>query len=149
VISREFATKIKMKKLQNYLILLIAITLIGCTTTHSVAELNDELFFKESPKIVTDGNQYFLRFVYSDKEGAWGFAMYTSSEIYNDSLIFYIPVTTSSGNLRGRVQFEEIKSSEKIKIIKKEKVFWKEKNGTFIPLVIHRMTNEELKQAEN
>jgi len=96
-------------KLPFYSMLLCCIlALTGCAVNRSITNLNNDIFFRQPPKIVVIENQYFIRFVYSDRDDAHRFAMSTESKVVNNSLIFYLPVTTSSYDMSGRTQFEEI-----------------------------------------
>jgi hypothetical protein len=116
----------------------------GCTTSErSIASLNDEQYFNEAPKIVIYENRYFLRFQYSDKNNAWGFYMFIHSKFKKDSLIFYLPATTSSGSMRGRIQFQEITSGKELKAIIENNFFWEEPDGGF-----RKMNKENLKEEE-
>jgi hypothetical protein len=122
----------------SFLIISILAALSGCTSSRSITSLNNELYFKESPKIIVIEDSYYLRFIYSDTQNANGFAMFTESKIINDSLIFYLPVTTSSFNRKGMTQFEEIITKNKIEIIKNGKVFWKNPDESIIHMEIQQ-----------
>lgn len=124
-------------------IVLSAGLLTGCISTRSFVALNNKTYFKQPPKIVTKDNRYFMRFVYGDSEDSQGFFMMTWSRIEGDKLIFYLPATSSSGSLRGRVQYEEVKTIEKINRINDHKAFWEEPDGTLIQLPIEPINNED------
>ena len=129
-----------MKNLRLLVLLNLSYFFVACSLKGFIA-LNDEYYFSESPKIVTKENRYFLRFRYSDAENAWGFYMFTESIMKEDKVIFYIPATTSTGDKRGRLQFEEIISEGKIDFIKKGAVFW-EVEGKLTPLMIEVMSED-------
>jgi hypothetical protein len=116
---------------------------VGCTSTKSITSHNNIKYFKESPSIVSYQTRYFLRFVYSDESSA--FFMMCESKVKNDSLIYYLPVTTSSGNLSGKPQFQEIIKENEIDIIKKKKIFWEEPDGSHVPMTIEQLKDEEIK----
>jgi hypothetical protein len=123
---------IMQKHILNLLLTFLIFFVVGCSSTQSISFHVDNKYFKESPLIVHTESRFFLKFVYSDSENASGFAMYTESNIENDSLIFYLPVTTSSFNMRGKTQYEEITSDEKIKIIAEGNVFWKQPDNSLV-----------------
>lgn len=126
-----------------YCALIGVLILSGCVSSSSIASLNDRDYFKESPKIVTYEGRYFMRFVYPDPEG-FVFFMMADSKVNNDSLIYYLPVTTSSGNMRGRVQFQETVKANEIEIIKKNRVFWEEPNGSLVAMDVGQLKAEEI-----
>lgn len=129
-----------MKNRQILFILGLILLIGSCSKSGSIISHNDTRYFKESPKIVTKDNRYFLRWQYSDNTKANLFYMMSSSEIINDTLQFSIPVSSSSGSLNGKVQFEEVTSITKIKKLKENKVVWKNPNGTVISLKIEPLT---------
>jgi hypothetical protein len=93
----------------------------------------DPEYFKEPPTIVTIDDKYFLRFVYTDK-GSFVYFMATQSRIKGDKLLFYIPATTSSGSKHGQVQFEEIRTDDKIRLIREKLAYWINPDGTTVTL---------------
>ncbi|MEP1097434.1 MAG: hypothetical protein ABJG78_20115 [Cyclobacteriaceae bacterium] len=117
----------------------------GCTSTKSIASLNNGEYFKESPTIASYKGRYFMRFVYSDNEGVFAFFMMPQSKVNSDSLIYYLPVTSSSGDLKGKTQFQEIIKENEIEIIKKKKVFWEEPDGSLVVMFIEQLKDEEIK----
>ena len=119
--------------------LALSLAFSGCSPS-CIASVNDPGWFKEGPKMVTRDGRYFFRFRYSEHpDSRFAFFMMAWSTIRNDKLIFYIPVTTSSGNCKGRLQFEEIVSQDKLSLAKKGSVYWMEPDGTLIPLEIKPM----------
>lgn len=125
-----------------FCILLGLLVLTGCSSTSSIASFSDKNYFKESPSIITYQDKYFLRFVYTDE--SFAFFMMCDSKIKSDSLIYYLPVTTSSGNLIGKIQFQEIIKENEIEIIKKKKVFWEEPDESYVLMMIERIKDEEI-----
>lgn len=103
---------------------------------------SDRSYFKEPPKIVTKDDRYYLRFVYSD-EGSFAFFMMTQSKVREDKVVFFIPSTTSSGKKHGEVQYEEIRSDEKIKLIREKKAYWINPDEKMITLRIEPLNEEE------
>ena len=65
--------------------------------------------------------------------------MSTYSKIKYNKLIFYIPCTSSSGNLRGIVQHEEIVDSNKIRLITEGLVYWEEPDKKLVSIEIKPM----------
>jgi hypothetical protein len=125
----------------NKLIVLLTASLLitACfSTLEGTVSIDDKSYFSEEPKIVTRENRYFLRFRYSD----YPFYMSADSKIESNKLIFYIPVTTSTGNAKGKLQFEEIISEEKIKLIKEGAVFWQEPSKKLVSLKIEDMKED-------
>jgi hypothetical protein len=125
-----------MNKIKLTLILILLLMIAGCASAS--ISMNDQDLLMESPKIVTKQGMYFIRFRYAESP-SFVFYMMTWSKIRDNKLIFYIPVTSSSGDLRGVVQFEEIVSPKKIDLIKKDLVFWQEPDKKLIPLEIDTM----------
>ncbi|HEY9082906.1 MAG TPA: hypothetical protein VIN73_06210 [Vicingaceae bacterium] len=113
-----------------FCLIIVLVTVTGCVSTKSISSYNDKTYFKESPKIVSYKDRYFLRFVYPDN--TFAFFMMCESKINADTLIYYLPVTTSSGNLRGKIQFQEIFKANEIEIIKKKNVYWEEPDGSLV-----------------
>lgn len=127
-----------MKKSIITISICLTFLIVGCFSTSGVISLENKSYFKEIPKIVIKKDRYFLRFRYSETE-KFTFFMMTNSKIKDDKLIFYLPVTTSSGNLKGKLQFEEILTQKKIALIKEGLVFWEEPDKQLIPLKIENM----------
>ncbi|MBC7450099.1 MAG: hypothetical protein H7259_01270 [Cytophagales bacterium] len=138
-----------MKKLHNIRLFGLILLLAGCTSNKSITALHNALYFKDSPVIATTSNRYFLRFRYSDDVNALRYYMSTSSEIRNDTLIFYIPATSSTSNVSGQLQFEEIITQEKINGIKHKNVYWQEPDGTLSAMNIEPLNEEELLIIKN
>ena len=116
-------------------IIIPLLSIIGCVSPG--ISMHDLGIFSESPKIVTHDGRYFLRFRYGNDERVFYFI--TWSNIKNEKLIFYVPATSSSGDPRGRVQFEEIADKGKIDYIRRGEVYWEEPSGDLIPLKIDSM----------
>lgn len=117
-------------------------TFSGCISTKSIASLNDKRYFKESPSIVSYQGKYFLRFVYTDQ--TFAFSMSCESKVRRDTLIFYLPVTTSSGDLRGKTQFQEVFKANEIEIVKEENVYWEEPDESLVKMSIEPLKLEEI-----
>lgn len=114
----------------------LSLIVFGCATNRSITSLENEKYFKESPKIVKVENRCYLKFTYADNNDTWGFAMFTESKIENNSVIFCLPVTTSSGDMRGKTQHEEIITANKVELINKGSVFWEDPDGTLRQMTI-------------
>ena len=115
----------------------------GCVSTKSIASLNDKRYFKESPSIVSYQDNYFLRFVHTNE--TFAFYMWCDSKVKGDTLIYYLPVTTSSGDQRGKTQFQEIVKADEIEIIKKKNVYWAEPDESLVKMLIEQLKEEEIK----
>jgi hypothetical protein len=137
IIIQAKSTRIE---LMNQLIILFTASLLltACSTLNSIVSIDDKRYFSEQPKIVTKENRYFLRFRYSD----YHFYMSTDSKIETNKLIFYIAGLTSTGDAKEKLQFEEIVSEEKIKLIKEGAVFWEEPSKKLVPLTIGDMKED-------
>ncbi len=105
------------------------------------ASMNDKSIFMESPMIVTADNKYFLSYRHAKHTNYF----YTRSIITAKKLIFFLEVMTSTGDLSGRIFYEEIVNKDKIKLIKKNKVYWQEPDLSLVPLKINSM---KIKPAE-
>lgn len=125
-----------------FCVLLGLLVMTGCISTKSIASLEDKNYFKESPSIITYQDKFFLRFVYTDE--SFAFFMMCDSKIKNDSLIYYLPATTSSGNLTGKTQFQEIIKENEIEVIKKKRVFWEEPDESYVSMTIEQIKDEEI-----
>ena len=136
-----------MKTLSSAVTIILMMLLLGCTTTSKI-RFDDKKYFQEPPKIVTSGNRFFLRWVYADHQQPL-FAMSSESRIKNDSLLFYIPATTSSGNVNGRLHLEEIKDPQKLSFIQQHKTFWLNPDGSLKSLNPESMSQQEFKQLIN
>lgn len=119
----------------NVNLLILFVITASCASPWRVG-FDERQRFEESPKIVEYDNRYFLRFRYSDAPDGYHFAMFGASRIKNDTLLFYIPASTSSGYLKGVVQFEEIISPRKIELIEQRVVFWEGENRVLTPMVV-------------
>lgn len=124
-----------MKTILNLILLIFLIT--ACASPWRVG-FDERQRFEESPKIVEHDNRYFLRFRYSDDPKGYHFAMFGASRIKNDTLLFCIPASTSSGYLKGVVQFEEVISPRKIELIEQGIVFWEGEHRLLTPIAIER-----------
>ena len=125
-----------------FCIIIGLIIVTGCVSTKSIASINNKKYFKESPSIVSYQEKYFLRFVYSDE--TFAFYMACESKVNSDTLIYYLPVTTSSGDLRGKTQFQEIIKANEIEIIKKENVYWEEPDESLVKMMVEQLKDEEI-----
>jgi len=125
-----------MNKLTTLLTASLLIT--ACSTLNSIVSIDDKRYFSEQPKIVTRENRYFLRFRYSD----YHYYMSADTKIETNKLIFYIAGLTSTGDAKGKLQFEEIVSKEKINLIKEDAVFWEEPSKKLVPLKIEDMKED-------
>ena len=130
-----------MKTLSSAVTIILMMLLLGCTTTSKI-RFDDKKYFQEPPKIVTSGNRFFLRWVYAADQQHL-FAMFSESKIMRDSLFFYIPVTTSSGKLNGRLHLEELRAQEKLIFISGSKAFWRNPDGSLNVLKLEPMSAEE------
>ncbi len=138
--AERFITTMILKNI--FCLIIVLVTVTGCVSTKSISSYNDKTYFKESPKIVSYKDRYFLRFVYPDD--TFAFFMMCESKINADTLIYYLPVTTSSGNLRGKIQFQEIFKANEIEIIKKKNVYWEEPDGSLVVMPIEQLNNKEI-----
>lgn len=118
------------------ILIIFSLVLLGCATARF--SINDSNMFGESPYIVVRQDNYYLRFQY----GKLTFLTSTESKIEGENLIFYLPVTTSTGNPTGRYQEELITNQEKIKSIKTKNVYWQEPSGELIRLNIVNDTGQ-------
>ena len=131
----------KSGKVAFVVVLLVALV-SACISTKSIASLNDRDYFQESPTIVTNQESYYLRFVYPEK--SFAFFMQCESKVKGDSLIYYLPVTTSSGNLRGQTQFQEILEENELRIVKLGNVFWEEPDGSLVSMEFSEISSDEI-----
>ncbi len=115
---------------KNATLLFIAALLLSCATASW--SLHDKAMFEEAPHIVKRNNTYYLRFKY----GKRSFLAYTKSIVKDDKAIFFLPVTTSTGNPSGRYQEERIDNPEKIEAVQNGHAFWQEPSGELIKLLI-------------
>ena len=124
----------------NKLIVFITVSLLltACFTLNSIVSIDDKSYFSEQPKIVTKENRYFLRFRYSD----YHYYMSADSKIETNKVVFFIAGLTSAGDAKGKLQFEEIVSEEKKKLIKKGAVFWEEPSKKLVQLKIGDMKED-------
>lgn len=104
----------------------------------------DTAYFKESPSIVRCDTSYYLRFRYAEGKDKWHFYMMTWSTIKGDSLVFYLPCTSSSGYCDGKLQFEGIEGKAKTDLAKKGKAYFLEPDKTYIPLAVEKIREEEV-----
>lgn len=133
-------------KIQKCIILIITVFFTySCKTSSSIISINDTRYFKETPKIVSRDDRYFVKWIYADNSQIPLFYMLTKSEIVNDTLQIYIPVTSSSGNLKGKYQFDEITSETKKNLVRQNKVVWREPNNTLIKLKVEEMSLDDAK----
>jgi hypothetical protein len=133
-----------MKIWKNIYYTIIGLMIVsGCVSTKSITSHNNKKYFKESPSIVSYQDKYFLRFVHSDE--TFAFYKYCVSKVNSDTLIYYLPMTTSSGDLRGKTQFQEIIKANEIEIIKKKNVYWEEPDESHVPMTIEQLKDEEIK----
>ena len=93
-------------------------------------------FFKEAPSIVYKDSSYAIRFRYAQGPNAQHFFMMLSSKIKDDSLIFYLPCTSSSGWCDGKVQLEPIVDPAKKRLIRQNKAFFLEPDKSRIQLML-------------
>jgi len=126
---------------------ILMMMLPGCRTTSKIV-FDDKKYFQEPPKIVTSADRFFLRWVYADDQQPL-FAMFSESRIKKDSLFFYIPVTTSTGKVNGRLHLEEIKNPQKLSFIQQHKAFWINPDGSLKSLNPRPMSEQEFKQIIN
>ena len=132
-----------MKIRKSIFCIIIGLIIVsGCVSTKSITSINNKKYFKESPSIVSYQEKYFLRFVYSDE--TFAFYMECESKVNSDTLIYYLPVTTSSGDLRGKTQFQEIIKANEIEIIKKENVYWEEPDESLVKMMVEQLKDEEI-----
>jgi len=132
-----------MKIRKSIFCIIIGLIIVsGCVSTKSITSINNKKYFKESPSIVSYQEKYFLRFVYSDE--TFAFYMACESKFNSDTLIYYLPVTTSSGDLRGKTQFQEIIKANEIEIIKKENVYWEEPDESLVKMMVEQLKDEEI-----
>lgn len=132
-----------MNRIVIFFIFIIIIASYSCKTKNSFVSYNDGRYFKEYPKIVSKDNRYFLRWRYADNGNKGLFFMMSTSEIKNDTLQFRVPTSSSSGNLNGKLQFEEVTVPMKIQKIKENKVVWKDPDGKTTPLKVEALTIED------
>jgi len=100
----------------------------------------DNNYFSGTPGIIIFHDQYFLKFRYSSDEGLH-FFMITNSKIENNKLIFYISATSSSGEMTGKTQYEEIIQNDKISLINRSLVFWEEPDGKLVSIRVVKNGN--------
>jgi hypothetical protein len=124
------------------LLLLSSLLISGCISSgKGMIAASDENYFKEFPKIVTHEGKYYLRFRYADKPL---FYMYASTKIQDNTLVLYIPVTTSTGYRAGKLHYQEIGLQEQIKLAKEDAVFWENPGGQLVQLKVEPMNEEDI-----
>ena len=133
----------KLLRICFYIFIGFVVTLGCAPAVRSIASFDDKKFFDESPSIVYHQDRCFLRFVYTTK--SFAHFMMCESKIKNDSLLYYLPVTSSSGDRRGQIQFQEVVGENEVQIIKKGKVFWKEPNGNFVLMKVEQVKTVEVR----
>jgi len=135
-------------KKSNYITLLVFIIATTLITTiffaffflfsnyshnkHGNFSINDSRIFTQPPAIVLRDNNYFIEFKY----GKNSFYFDIASKIQDNKIIFYLPVTTSSGNMHGKLHSDKITDPIIISLIEQGQVFWEEPNGKLIPIMI-------------
>jgi hypothetical protein len=129
----------------KFIVLIFAFALVACSTQRSVMSFSDRSYFKEPPKIVTKGDKYYLRFVYTD-QGSFAYFMMTESRVKEDRVIFFIPSTTSSGKKHGEVQYEAIENNEKIRLIREKRAFWVNPDETTVTLRVEPLDEEDFNE---
>ena len=134
-----------MRSLSSIINISFLLFALGCSSSFRIA-LADDGYFLESPKIVTTQNRFFLRWRYADKPL---FAMYSASKIENGKLVFYIPVTTSTGSESRKLHFEEIKDPAKLLLVSENKVFWEDPDGSLKELKVEPMSADEFSSLKN
>lgn len=131
----------------RYFVILLLLS-SACASPWRVS-YDDRERFEEAPKIVKIDERYFIRFRYSDEERGMHFVMFTDSRIKHDTLLFFIPASTSSGYRKGVVQFEEIKSPKKIVMIEQKLVFWEGENRVRTPLPVEIAYDTNVRPSKN
>ena len=92
----------------------------------------DPEYFSVPPSVVKKLGAYFLRWNY----GSLGFVFQPSSMVKDESLVFYLMVTTSSGNLPGRPDEVPIDDPKSIAALERGGAFWWEPDGSLSPLTV-------------
>jgi len=132
-----------MKVRKNVLCIIFGLMIFfGCESTRSISSFNNKRYFKESPSIVSYQDKYFLRFVFTDE--TFAFYMWCESKVKNDTLIYYLPVTTSTGDRSGKIQFQEIFKANEIEIILNKNVYWEEPDESLVKMLIEPLKDEEI-----
>jgi hypothetical protein len=112
----------------------------NCITSKGMISVYDNNYFSDTPGIIICHDQYYLKFRYSNDEGLH-FFMITNSKIENNKLIFYISATSSSGEMTGKTQYEEIIQNDKISLINRSLVFWEEPDGKLVSIRVVKNGN--------
>ena len=92
----------------------------------------DTHYFAESPVIVKNGSQYFLRWHY----GTMGFYFNPRYQVRNESLVFSLQGTSSTGSRSGHEQTLLIEGAAEIEASKTGGAYWWEPDGSLTPLAI-------------
>ena len=98
----------------------------------------DGELFEERPIIVIEEGKYFMEWT----QGEWPYAFFPTTRIKEEKVIFYVSVTTSSGNRTGQLNRQEIKKMKYIEKILMNQAFWKEPDGSLVKLEIERRSNK-------
>jgi hypothetical protein len=99
--------------------------------------MSDQSFFMEPPTIASKDSRYFIRFRYA---GHYYLTVYTKTQ--SDTIIFYIPLNTSTGNAQGKLHLQEIKIPAQIALIKKGWVFWENPGKKLLPMKIETLKED-------
>jgi len=102
--------------------------------------LHDKQIFRQTPGIVTQNGNYFLAFQYGPNSNYF----YCGSKIVKGNLVFFLDVTTSTGNPDGRWQYEAIKNKQKIALVEKGKAYWEQPDHQLIKLEIKVLESGEI-----
>jgi hypothetical protein len=121
-------------------ILAAIITLSGCVALGwrfgPGFSFNDKALFSAPPIIVHRGEEYFLTWI----QGSHPFFFQPDYKVINDSLVFALITTSSSGNLAGRKREIKIEGAENVKALLDGGAYWWERgpesDGTLIRLKI-------------
>lgn len=106
---------------------------VGCNLPRSGFSMTDSRYFGTPPQVWQANGYSYLVFRYPD---APCFFALTSSRVVADRVVFRLAATSSSGNMEGRLQAEEIKTPHKLQCIATGQVYWQEPDGSLLPIAI-------------
>lgn len=123
---------IKRLHLITALVLSHLLLLTSCASDRSSVSMDDAAIFMDRPKIVETGGGWFLSYRYAKH----AFLMSVDSGIENGRLVFYVSGLTSTGSPGGRTVRKRIQDTDKIALIKGNRAFWKEPDGSLVRMNI-------------
>ncbi len=108
-------------------------TTVGCSLPRSGFSMTDSRYFGTPPQVWQANGHSYLVFRYPATSC---FFALTSSHVVKDRVVFRLVATSSSGNMQGHLQAEEITTPRKLQYIANRQVYWQEPDGRLLPLVV-------------